>query len=229
MVANEVVRSTVTPKGILIVDDHPLVRRGLIALIESEPGLAVVAEASSCRTALEAIDRVRPDLVIVDLALGTEDGLELIKKLGLRRVEAPVLVLSMYDESLYAERCLKAGAKGYITKGRLDEALLEAVRSLLRGETYLSDELQRHLVGKYVTGQKLASETGPGALTDRQLQVFRLIGEGLSTRDIAERLSLSIKTIESHREHIKNKLGTRSSTELIRQAIQWVESSRRSD
>ena len=229
MAASDLVPSSETAKGILVVDHHPLVRRGLNALIESEPGLAVVAEASSCRAALEAIDRVRPDLVVVDLALGTEDGLDLIKKLKLRGIEAPVLVLSMYDESLYAERCLKAGAMGYITKGRLDEALLEALRSLLRGETYLSEELQRQLVGKYVAGRKIDSETGPGALSDRELQVFRLLGEGLGTRDIAERLGLSIKTIESHRAHIKNKLDTSSSTELVRQAVRWVESSRRSD
>ncbi len=229
MARTDPLKPTESAKGILIVDDHPLVRRGLTALIESEPGLAVVAEASSCCGALEAIDRTRPDLVIVDLALGTEDGLDLIKKLRLRNIETPVLVLSMYDESLYAERCLKAGATGYITKRRLNEALLEALRSLLRGETYLSDKLQRRLVSKYVAGHKIDSETGPGALSDRQLQVFRLLGEGLGTRDIAERLGLSIKTIESHREHIKNKLNTRGSAELVRQAVQWVESSRRLD
>lgn len=229
MATTSLERPTGTAKGILIVDDHPLVRRGLTALIESEPGLAVVAEASCCCEALEAIARTEPDLVVVDLALGTEDGLDLIKKLRARRIETPVLVLSMYDESLYAERCLKAGATGYITKRRLNEMLLEALRSLLRGETYLSDELQRRLVGKYVAGHRIESETVPGALSDRQLQVFRLLGEGLGTRDIAERLGLSVKTIESHREHIKNKLNTRSSTELVRQAVQWVESSHRPD
>jgi DNA-binding NarL/FixJ family response regulator len=227
MAVSEILRSTVTAKKILIVDDHPLVRRGLSALIESENGLAVAAEAATCRAALEALDRDRPDLVIVDLALGAEDGLELIKKIRARKAKMPVLVLSMYDEALYAERCLKAGAMGYITKGQLDEALLDALRALLRGETYLSAELQRHLLGKYVAGHTLEPESAPSALSDRELQVFRLLGQGLGTREIAEHLSLSIKTIESHREHIKNKLEIRTSAELVKQAVQWVESSRR--
>jgi DNA-binding NarL/FixJ family response regulator len=228
MAVNDVVRAPDPAKGILIVDDHPLVRRGLTALIESEPGLAVVAEAGSCRAALEALDRVRPDLVIVDLALGAEDGLELVKKIRLRQAGTPVLVLSMYEESLYAERCLKAGAMGYVSKRQLDEELLGALHALMRGETYLTAELQRSLVEKYAAGHALGSESTPGALSDRELQVFRLLGEGLGTRAIAEHLHLSNKTIESHREHIKTKLGLKSSAELVQRAVQWVEASRRS-
>ena len=210
------------------MDDHPLVRRGLTALIETEPDLTVVAEAGSCQAALEAFDRNRPELVIVDLALGAEDGLELVKRIKLRKTGTPVLVLSMYDESLYAERCLKAGAMGYVSKRQLDEELLCALRALLRGETYLSAAQQRHLLGKYVAGQTLGTGSAADVLTDRELQVFRMLGEGLGTRDVAERMSLSIKTIESHREHIKQKLTIKSSAELVQQAVQWVESSRRS-
>ena len=227
MAVNDIVRSSAAAKGVLIVDDHPLVRRGLSALIGSEPGLAVVAEAGSCRAALEALDSVRPDLVIVDLALGAEDGLDLVKMIRLRHPETPVLVLSMYEESLYAERCLKAGAMGYVSKRQLDDELLAALRALIRGETYLTAELQRCLVAKYAAGQGPGSESVPDALSDRELQVFRLLGEGLGTREIAEHLHLSTKTIESHREHIKKKLGLKCSTELVRRAVQWVEASRR--
>ncbi len=229
MGVNDVVRPSAPEKGILIVDDHPLVRRGLTALLASEPGLAVVAEAGSCRVALEALERIRPDLVIVDLALGTEDGLELVKKIRSRQAATPVLVLSMYEESLYAERCLKAGAMGYVSKRQLDQELLGAVHALIRGETYLTAGLQRHLVRKYVAGDALEPESAPAALSDRELQVFRLLGEGLGTRAIATRLNLSIKTVESHREHIKKKLSVTCSAELVRRAVQWVEASRRPD
>jgi DNA-binding NarL/FixJ family response regulator len=141
-------------KKILIVDDHPVLRRGLAALIESEPDLAICATAATCQAALEAIRKSQPDLVIVDLALGAGDGLDLIKEMKVRHPEIPSLVLSMHDESVYAERSLKAGARGYITKQQLDETVLVAIRRVLDGETYMSDPLERRLAEKYVGGDR---------------------------------------------------------------------------
>jgi DNA-binding NarL/FixJ family response regulator len=217
-----------TRKTILIVDDHPLVRRGLSALIASQPGLAVCGEAASCRAALEAIGQLHPDLVIVDLVLGADDGLDLVKAMRARHPGIPALVLSMHDESLYAERSLRAGALGYVTKQQLDDTVLVAIRRLLDGEMYLSDKLARQLAAKYVGGRTIETDSPLNALSDRELQVFRLIGQGRTTRQIAETLKLSIKTVESHREHIKNKLTLKSSAELAQRATQWVETTDRS-
>jgi DNA-binding NarL/FixJ family response regulator len=217
-----------TRKAILIVDDHPLVRRGLSALIESEPDLAVCGQVASCRAALEAIGQRHPDLVVVDLVLGADDGLDLVKAMRARHPGIPSLVLSMHDESLYAERCLRAGARGYVTKQQLDDTVLVAIRRLLDGEMYLSDKLERQLAAKYVGGRTIETDSPLNALSDRELQVFRLIGQGRTTRQIAETLKLSIKTVESHREHIKNKLTLRSSAELAQRATQWVETTDRS-
>jgi DNA-binding NarL/FixJ family response regulator len=213
-------------KRILIVDDHPVLRRGLAALIESERDLAVCATAATCKSALEAIRESHPDLVIVDLALREGDGLDLVKEIKAHHRELPSLVLSMHDESVYAERSLKAGARGYITKQQLDETVLIAIRCVLDGETYLSDPLKRRLAEKYLSGRILETDSPLSMLSDRELQVFRLIGEGRTTRQIAETLTLSIKTIESHLEHIKNKLNLESSAELAQRATQWVETGR---
>jgi DNA-binding NarL/FixJ family response regulator len=212
-----------TKKTVLIVDDHSLVRRGLTALIESEPDLAVCGEAATCREALEAIRQSQPDLVIVDLALGEDDGLDLVKAMKTHHPEIPSLVLSMHDESLYAERSLRAGALGYVTKQQLDDTVLVAIRRLLDGEMYLSDKLEGRLAVKYVGGRTLETDSPLNALSDRELQVFRLIGQGRTTREIAGTLKLSIKTIESHREHIKQKLSIASAAELAQRATQWVE------
>jgi DNA-binding NarL/FixJ family response regulator len=216
-------RGRSTKKTILIVDDHSLVRRGLTALIESEPDLAVCGEAATCREALEAIGQSQPDLVIVDLALGDDDGLDLVKAMKAHHPEVPSLVLSMHDESVYAERSLRAGALGYVTKQQLDDTVLVAIRRLLDGEMYLSDKLEGRLAAKYVVGRTLETDSPLNALSDRELQVFRLIGQGRTTREIAGTLKLSIKTIESHREHIKQKLTIQSSAELAQRATQWVE------
>ena len=215
-------------RRIVIVDDHPVLRRGLAALIESEPDLAVCGEAATCREALEVIRESRPDLAIVDLALGEEDGLGLIKYLRARHPEIPALVLSMHDESVYAERALKAGAQGYVTKQQLDEALLTAIRRVLDGKRYMSENVQARLAEKFVGGRSLDTGSPLAALSDRELQVFRLIGQGRTTRQIAEALKLSVKTVESHREHIKRKLTLHSSAELAQRATQWVESGRSS-
>jgi DNA-binding NarL/FixJ family response regulator len=211
-------------KKILIVDDHPVLRRGLASMIESEPDLAVCGEATTCQAALDAIQQSKPDLVIVDLGLeGSDDGLDLVKAMKTLNPKIPALVLSMHDEAVYAERSLRAGARGYITKQQLDETVLVAIRHLLAGETYMSDKLRVRLAAKFVAGQTLETDSPLALLSDRELQVFRLIGEGRSTRQIAEALHLSVKTIESHREHVKQKLKLESSAELAQRATQWVE------
>ena len=211
-------------KAILIVDDHPVLRRGLAALIETEPGLAVCREVATCRAALEAVRESRPDLVIVDIALGECDGLDLVKDMKSSHPEIPTLVLSMYDESIYAERSLRAGALGYVSKQQLDDTVLVAIRRLLGGETYMSDKLKARLATKFIAGRTLETDSPLDALSDRELQVFRLLGQGRSTPQIAELLNLSVKTIESHCEHIKQKLTLHSATELAHRATQWVES-----
>jgi DNA-binding NarL/FixJ family response regulator len=210
-------------KTILIVDDHPMLRRGLAALIESEPGLAVCDEADTSQVALEAIQKSQPDLVVVDIELGESDGLDLVKAMKKNHPVIPALVLSMHDESVYAERSLRAGARGYVTKQQLDDTVLAAIQCVLDGGTYMSDALKERLAGKFVVGRTLDTDSPLDALSDRELQVFRLIGQGRSTRQIAEILSLSIKTIESHREHIKQKLTIESATELVHSATRWVE------
>ena len=213
-------------KTILIVDDHPMLRRGLAALIDSEPNLSVCGEATTCSEGLAAIAESRPDLVIVDLTLGEDDGLDLVKEMKARHPAIPALVLSMHDEAVYAERSLKAGARGYITKQQLDNTVLVAIRRLLDGETYMSDTLEARLAAKFVDGRTLETDSPLDALSDRELQVFRLIGQGRSTRQIADTLNLSIKTIESHREHIKSKLSLETTAELAQRATQWVETGR---
>lgn len=203
-----------------------MLRRGLAALIESEPDLAVCAQAATSQAALEAMRDSRPDLVIVDLTLGEDDGLGLIKEIKTRHPLIPLLVLSMHDESVYAERCLKAGALGFVGKQQLGETLLTAIRGALEGETYMSDALKARLAASYLKGQTLDTGSPVHALSDRELQVFRLIGRGRSTRQIAAALHLSVKTIESHRERIKQKLSLKSSAELAHRATQWAETDR---
>jgi DNA-binding NarL/FixJ family response regulator len=213
-------------KRLLVVDDHPILRRGLTALIESEPGLFVHAAVGTRAAALAAMRESPPDLAIVDLSLGEEDGLELIKEIKLRYPRVPSLVLSVHDEAIYAERALSAGALGYVSKQQLDDTVLAAIRGVLAGETYMSEALRRRLAERYVHGQTLDTASPVHRLSDRELQVFRLIGQGRTTRQIAGMLSRSVKTIESHLEHIKNKLGVQSAAELAQRAILWVETGR---
>ncbi|HEY0554999.1 MAG TPA: response regulator transcription factor [Thermoanaerobaculia bacterium] len=213
-------------RTILIVDDHPMFRRGLASLIESEPDLAVCGQAGSSAVALQAAQQSQPDLAIVDLSLGESDGLDLVKELKRRHPRIPALVLSMHDEAVYAERSLRAGARGYVTKQQLDETVLVAIRRLLAGEIYMSGTVGERLAARFVAGRTLATHSPLEALSDRELQVFRLIGQGRSTRQIAETLHLSIKTIETHREHLKQKLQVETATELAHRATQWVETGR---
>ena len=210
-------------KAILIVDDHPMLRRGLAALIASESDLAVCGEVSSCEAALRAIAQRQPDLVVVDLGLERSDGLDLVKDMKTRHQKIPALVLSMHDESLYAERALRAGACGFVSKQQLDDTVLIAIRRVLSGETYMSEKMRARFAEKFLGGPAAPKDSPLAVLTDRELEVFRLIGEGQGTRQIAQRLHLSIKTIESHRQHIKQKLTLESGAVLVRHASHWVD------
>ncbi len=207
---------------IVIVDDHPIVRRGLIGMINQEPDLKVIAEAENFHQALDAIKADVPDLAVVDLTLEGISGLELIKQLKVMWPQLPVLVLSMHDEMLYAERVLRAGAKGYIMKQEGTERLILAIRTIMRGEIYVSERMASRMLGKFVGGKREGGSSPLDRLSDRELEVFELLGKGMGTRQVAEKLCVSIKTVESHREHIKLKLGLKSANELIQHATQWV-------
>ena len=207
---------------ILIVDDHPIVRQGLRELIDQQPDLEVRAEAGSVREALGAIAASKPDAAIVDLVLGDSSGLELIKDIKARWPDVAVLALSVQDEELYAERALRAGARGYIMKEETTEEVVDALRRVLAGTLYLSEKMTSVMVRQAVTGARLASACRVDRLSDRELEVFGLIGSGKSTREIAAALHLSPKTIETHRHHIKDKLGLASGLELLRYAIEWA-------
>lgn len=209
---------------IMIVDDHPIMRRGLGELINLEKDLSVCAEAENTSSALEMIKSHRPDLVIVDLSLKDESGLELIKDIKARFPSVLTLVLSMHDESFYAERALHAGAKGYIMKQQATTLVLVAIRRILGGEVYLSDAMSSKLLRKAVGEKNSNGQAAMDRLSDRELEVFRFIGRGMGTRLIAERICRSVKTVETYREHIKLKLGLKNSSELVQNAIQWMQS-----
>ena len=205
---------------VLLVDDHPVVRQGLARLINDEPDLTVCGEADNAATALELIAKECPGLAIIDISMKGTDGIELLKELRTRCPAMPALVLSMYDESLYAERVLRAGGRGFVTKDEAAEKLMTAIRRVLAGEVYVSEKVAGRLL-KTVTGQKAESHSPLDRLSDRELQVFRLIGGGMSVREIAGSLFLSVKTVETHREHIKDKLNLKSASELLRYAVQY--------
>jgi DNA-binding NarL/FixJ family response regulator len=209
---------------IFVVDDHPIVRQGLTQLIDREPDLTVCGEAEDARAALERIAALRPDVVIVDVSLEGPDGLDLLKTIRAQDPHLPVLILSMHDESLYAERALRAGANGYIMKQEATDRVLTALRQILRGEIYVSERMAKkmvqHFVGRAVGVKRHTVED----LTDRELEVFRLIGKGRGTRQIAEELHLSVKTVESYYAHIKEKLTLKNARELVQRAVQWVDS-----
>jgi len=211
---------------ILLVDDHALMRRGLKVLIESEPGLTVCAEATSRRAGLDAIASAKPDLVIADLSLKDSDGLEMIKDIKRKFPQLPVLALSMHEESIYAERALRAGARGYLTKQELDDTVLTAIRRVLAGETYTSEAMSRRFAQKFISGGTIGKKEGLEILSDRELAVFQLIGQGKATGEIARSLGLSVKTIESYREHLKTKLELSSGAALSRCAMLWLETGR---
>lgn len=208
------------PTRVLIVDDHPVVREGLIAMIATQPDLSVCGEASEADEAYAMIRATEPSVVIVDLALRKGHGLELIKRLSVAESPAKVLVVSAYEEQLFAERALSAGAHGYINKQKLQVEIIDGIRAVLRGELYVSIETAQRLLEQTISGK--GRRRGPEDLSDRELQIFELIGQGKSTRLIARQLHLSIHTIESHRENIRAKLNLASGVELVQHAVQWV-------
>ena len=199
---------------ILIVDDHPIVREGLIKLIELEGDLAVVGEAETAAEARKAAEQLKPDLVILDITLREGNGLDLLKDLRVRCPKTAVLVLSMHDESIYAERVLKAGARGYLMKDQARGNVVAALRKVLAGEVYLSPHMAQQVLSRVTTGAAPAGGSPLDALSDRELEVFRLLGRGLSTRQVAHELHRSIRTIDAHRENIKRKLRLSSAAEL---------------
>ena len=207
---------------ILLVDDHPIVRQGLALLIDRESDLCVCGEAEGAHSAFHAITTLRPDMVVLDISLNGPDGLDVLKEIRANTTNLPVLILSMHDESIYAERAMRAGANGYIMKQEATEKVLVAIRRILQGEVYLSDRLTNTMLQQYVRGASPAKGSPLVNLTDRELEVFRLIGEGHGTRQIAEELHLSVKTIESYQAHIKEKLALRNARELVQHAIEWT-------
>jgi len=208
---------------IMIVDDHPLMRRGFSDAISEEPALEVCGEASSAEEAWELLKSLHPapDLMIVDLALPGMSGLDLLKKVTASHDKVRMLVASMHDETLFAERCLRAGAMGYVSKAVAPEQMVEAIHHVLDGEVYLSPKMTRRLLRGVAGGQQVGTSSIE-SLSDRELEVFSWIGRGMTTRAIAEKLHLSVKTIETYRENIKNKLAVRTSADLMRRAVQWV-------
>ena len=211
---------SVTKKSVFIVDDHPLLRQGLALLINREKDLAVCGEAEEAQTAIREITAKKPDILIADISLNGPDGLDMLKNLRTLYPNLPVLILSMHDESIYAERAMRARANGYIMKQEATEKVLVAVRRILGGDIYLSDRMANKLLHQYISGASADVNSRLSSLSDRELEVFRLIGEGRSTRQIAEKLHLSIKTVETYQAHIKDKLSLHSGRELVQHAIQ---------
>jgi DNA-binding NarL/FixJ family response regulator len=206
-------------KRVFLVDDHPIVRQGLAQLFDSEPDMAVCGQGEDVYESLRAIRAARPDIVLLDVSLKNGDGIELLKELQAQVPELPVVMLSMHDESLYAERALRAGARGYIMKQEPPAILLKAVRNVLAGQIHVSEKMSGILLKRMVSGKKSDATLPMDRLTDRELEVFRMIGNGGSVKEIADKLCISPKTVEAHREHIKEKLNLKNSAELLRFAI----------
>ncbi|HMG87513.1 MAG TPA: response regulator transcription factor [Terracidiphilus sp.] len=208
-------------KTVLVVDDHPLMRQGLALLINQQQDMHVCGEAEEAQAAMQAIAQLRPDIMILDISLKGPDGIELLKNIRTSDPDLPILVLSMHDEAIYAERALRARANGYIMKQEATEKVLVAVRRILSGEVYLSERMSNKMLQQYIGGAPNMIQSRIASLSDRELEVFRRIGEGRATREIAEELHLSVKTVETYQAHIKDKLALRSGRELIQHAIQW--------
>lgn len=211
---------------LIIIDDHPLMRKGLAMTLEAEPDLTMAGQASSAEEGLEALEEHDPDLAIVDISLPGMSGLELIKHMHARKPDLGILVVSRHDESLYAERAIRAGARGYVMKLEAGQVIVKAVRRVLSGGIYVSEEINERLLMGMVTGRKTLAQSPLEVLSDRELEVFELTGRGSSTREIAEQLHLSVKTVESYRARIKTKLNLNTAAELMQHAVQWVEGER---
>ncbi|CAI9086066.1 DNA-binding response regulator [Candidatus Methylacidiphilum fumarolicum] len=216
-------RSTETKKrGVLIVDDHAVLREGLAYIIGTDPSLCVCGMAENAQKGFELVEKLKPDIVLVDISLPGKSGLELVKDIHAIYPEIPILVLSMHEESLFAERLLRAGARGYLMKSEGGEKLLQAINRILEGNIFVSDEISSRILEGFTGKKSSPFKASPlGKLSDRELEVFQLIGKGLSSRQIAEQLHLSIKTVEAYRASIKQKLKLQSGTELVHYAISW--------
>lgn len=208
---------------IVIIDDHPFVREGLKQLLSGQNDFVLAAEASNAAAAQAAVTQHSPDVAVVDLALGSDDGIELVRWIRENHPDIRVLVLSMQDEALYAERLLRLGVSGYVMKNVAGTDFLTALRKVARGQRHVSSAMGERLLTQVARGRAPAADEDPvSSLTDRELEVFRLIGAGISTREISERLDLSMKTVDAHRRHMREKLNLRTTSELIRYATQWV-------
>jgi DNA-binding NarL/FixJ family response regulator len=210
-------------KKIMIVDDHPLIRKGLAMTINAEPEYDVVGQAETASEGLQLLEDHQPDLAVVDISLPGMSGLELIKNMQAINPDLLILVVSRHDETLYAERAIRAGAKGYVMKVEAGDVIMKAVRRVLNGGIYVSEQINERLLMGLASGYKPLKQTPLDVLSDRELEVFEMTGRGMSTREIAEKLFLSVKTVESYRARIKNKLNLSNANELVLHAVQWVE------
>lgn len=208
--------------SVIIVDDHPIVRHGLAQLIERAPNLEVSGQAASASEAMQLIRDLEPAVAVIDISLEGGNGLELIKQIKAQGVDTKMLVSSMHDELLYAERALRAGAMGYLNKVESTDKIVEAIEQILGSRIYLSGPMTERVLQRMMRNDGDTSASPIDSLSDRELEVFEMIGQGLTTRQIAKKLHLSPKTIETHREHIKTKLNLQNNNELVRQAVQWV-------
>jgi DNA-binding NarL/FixJ family response regulator len=210
------------PRKILLVDDHPLTRRGMAQLISQQPDWVVCGEAGTAEQALAGVRTLRPHLVLVDVTLPDKPGLELIKDLRALHPETLILVVSMHEEGLFAERALRSGARGYLMKNEGGEKLIEAIRQVLAGQLYVSHSLSATILDAFSGRRHRGDNTLLGLLTDREFEVFQAISQGLTTGEIGRRLSMSGKTVETHRLHIRDKLGCKTGPELIKYAVRWA-------
>jgi DNA-binding NarL/FixJ family response regulator len=206
---------------LLLVDDHPLMRAGVRSLVNQQPDLEVCGEAEDAEQALEMVSELAPDLAVIDISLGKTNGISLIKHIRARRADLPLLVLSMHDEPLFVEHSLKAGAAGYVTKHEDPSVLVTAIRRLLDGKVYISERLGSAMLHELVTAGRDRPASTVEVLSDREFEVFGMIGQGLDVREMAAQLRRSRRTIETHRENIKKKLGLKSAAELVRYAYRW--------
>ncbi|MSR59914.1 MAG: response regulator transcription factor [Planctomycetaceae bacterium] len=215
-------RPTATETRVLVVDDHPFMRRGLAQTINDQPGMQVCGEAGSVAEALLLMESAQPHLAVVDISLGGSSGIDLIKAIREKWPDTKVLVSSMHDETLFAERSLRAGALGYVDKGAPPDAFVTALKRVNSGQVYLSDRMTGRMLDRVLTDGAHDQRSGIDKLSNRELQVFEMIGKGMVSKQIAAKLGLSPKTVETHREHIKGKLNLNNASELTRHAVQWV-------
>jgi DNA-binding NarL/FixJ family response regulator len=209
--------------NILIVDDHPIFRMGMRELLNQEEDFSVCAVAENISEARKALREHQPDLAIIDISLSEENGLDLVKEIAAGLCRLPVLVLSLHDESVWAERAIRAGARGYVMKKEASESVISAIRNILDGKIHVSSDMMAHLLDKFQVNPEGRGAPTVDVLTDRELEVFRLIGSGLATREIASRMNLGIKTIGTYRDRIKQKLCIKNAAELTRRAVLWIE------